>query len=142
MKRFWLLLPFLIIAGSVWAQDFPIGRTMAEVREFRSTPPHSANIISQSDTVDVYELGTLIHENYYYKNDTCYKSQQIEALMPYITMAESIKLDKMILDTKWKRVSENLWTNIAKNEEIELKVDNDGIHTITEIRSIPIQNKQ
>lgn len=112
------------------------------MREFRSTPPHSANIILQSDTLDVYELGTLLHEKYYYKNNICYKSQQIETLEPYITMAEYIKLDKMILDTKWKRVSENLWTNAAKNEEIELKADKDGVHSITEIRSIPSQNKQ
>jgi len=142
MKTKFVCLIFLTfpLVKQATAQDFPIGHTMGEVREFRSTFPHSAAVVSQSDTLDVYMVGTMIYEKYFYQNGKCFKSQQRYTLDTNETMAESVKLAKMINDAKWKRVKENLWTNPAQNEQIELKVDADEKHYTVEIRTAAPSN--
>jgi hypothetical protein len=62
MKRTLIFLfVIFIIPGYLKAQTFPLNKTKEEIREFRRTGVHSAKILTQSDTCDVYEIGSLIH---------------------------------------------------------------------------------
>jgi hypothetical protein len=110
-----------LIPLGLGAQTFPLGKSKSEVREYRATIPHSAASVSQSDTCDVYQIGELMREYYYYKNNLCYKSKQIYSLLPIETFNQAVASMRSNLDHHGlHKVSENRWTTKDGTEQMEL----------------------
>jgi hypothetical protein len=140
MKIIIVILIIFLIPSYLKGQTFPLGKSKEEVREYRATVPHSATPVSQSDTCDVYQIGTLIQENYYYKNNICYKSNQIYSMLPFEKFDESVLQMQRILNGQLKKIKENVWTNPNGTERIELIVVNDKNQYIVEISTVVNKN--
>ena len=124
MKRTLIFLfVIFIIPGYLKAQTFPLNKTKEEIREFRRTGVHSAKILALSDTCDVYEIGSLIHENYFYHDGICYKTNQIYYLDTNEVMSDAISIEQSIFNHyDLKKVGDNIWLTPNGNEQIELIV--------------------
>jgi hypothetical protein len=140
MKILLTTLLLLIVPYFLIAQTFPLGKSKEEVREFRATSPHSATVLSQSDTSDVYKLGELINEFYYYRDNICYKSKQVYSLLPAEKLSESVQLQRSLLDRRCKKVGYNTWTVNSGAEQILLIVMPDKNQYAVEISFVGKQD--
>lgn len=123
MKILLTLIVVFSLAFHSKAQDFPLSRSKKEVREYKMA--HRAEIVSQTDTCDVYRRGELLQEYYYYKDDKCYKGKQVYSVLPNEVFGDDIKTMQWLLNGKYKKLKENIWTNENGTERIELIVIED-----------------
>src|SRR5258708_15186810 len=120
MKILIVIFSLFIMPCCLKAQTFPLGRSKEEVREFRQTIPHSAMYVSQSDTSDVYQIGTSMQEHYYYKKDICYRARQVYSLEANEVLSQELEAMQLVLNTNLKKLKENVWINVNGTEQTEL----------------------
>jgi len=95
--------------------EFRPGLTKSNLRAFYEKQPQDFKIILETDTLDSFSFQGMMRINCFYKNDTCYKSQQI---FPF----DHREIKNMAHDS-YKQIAKNIWVKSDGMVEMKITVD-------------------
>jgi hypothetical protein len=91
--------------------EFRPGLTKNNLRAFYEKQPQNFKVILETDTLDSFSFQGMMRINCFYKNDTCYKLQQI------VTFDH--RQIKSIAQDSYKKIAKNVW--VKSDGVIEMK---------------------
>ena len=125
MKKL-LVIIFFLVPIFLKAQDYPLGKSKKEIREIRKKSEIFIVKESLSDTCDVIDFPGDWQAFFYYRNNICYKIRQAYSIFYTDTI-------KKLLNSSYKAVKENIWSDRNEAVKLELIADKDKNKCVIEI---------
>jgi hypothetical protein len=96
--------------------EFKPGLTKNNIRALYKKLPQYYKVILETDTIDSFSFQDISRINCFYKNDTCYKFQEINPF-PHR------EIKNMVSDSFGKKIAKNIW--VKSDGVIEVKTTYD-----------------
>jgi hypothetical protein len=131
MKKLLYILLFTI-PYHLRAQEFKPGLIKKDLRQFYHSEPDQFKVVFETDTLDSYLFQGIECINIFYKNDTCYKMQQI-------TPFDHNEIKNIVKDSYYKKTGKDTW--VYSDGTVQIKLTFDRSKDLSTMEATLVQNK-